>query len=312
MLPTILQIGPVVISSLGFFTAIGLFFGSFIFWERGRKEYFKEEELMDVAILTGLASIIGGRIGWGIIHWNEFSSNLLYWFDFVGRPGFWQFSAFISGFGLLIYLAKKYGWDFFKVADVGCFGLVLFLLFNRIGLFLDGSYYGTPTNLPIGLKFPGMLERRHPVQLYEFIVYFLLFRLMFFLEKNYRTYSWYQGTKGEAKEGFILSVVLFGIGLVNLLYGFIRNSVFAWSGLEIDQWFGLLFIIAGGMILYLRSGLKIDLDTGIIQKVAKQYGKNKDEQQDRGKGKREKNKEEPKQRKRPPKHRFKAGVDVKK
>lgn len=308
MLPTLIQIGPIVISSLGVLIGIGFLFGSFVFWKRGKKEYFKEEELMDSAILTAIAGILGARLGYVFLNLPQFKGHFWRIFDVVGYPGFWQLSGIVSAFLMLWYFGKKKGWDFFKVADIFCFGLTLFLIFLRFGLFLDGSYYGVKTDLPWGLRFPGLIEKRHPIQIYEIVFFFIFYQWLFWVEKNYRTFEWYQGKKGQAKEGFLLSSFFIFFGLSRFAVEFIRVDTIYWNSLSISQWTSLLFLVSGLIILFTRSGQELNIDMDLRGKKDKDSKKENIKELDK-----KKEREKPvRKRKKVKKKRFKTGVDAKK
>jgi len=256
--PTILQLGPIVISSLGVAMFFGYFFSVFLFWQKAREEHFDETKLMDMVIFVSLASFFGARSGWILTNLSQLGGKLGEWFDFLGKPGYWWFGGLLLGICAILYFSRKNKWEFFKIADIACFGVILFLIFEEIGFFLDGSNYGQITNLPWGLRFPGLIDRRHPLQLYRLIIFLFLFRLVFWLEKNYRTFAWYQDKKGETKEGFISAFFLIMIGLVNFSFGFLKESEIFLKWMIADQWFGLLTTISGAFILYMRSGKRIE------------------------------------------------------
>jgi len=72
MIPTILQIGPIVISLLGVMTAMGFFFGSFFIWQRTREEHFDENSIMDGILLVSLVGLISARIWYVVFNWGQF------------------------------------------------------------------------------------------------------------------------------------------------------------------------------------------------------------------------------------------------
>ena len=75
MWPVIMSWGPIAIKSFGVMLFLGLFFGGFIFWQKGREEGVEEEKLMDVWLMTGLASLLFARVGFILDHWVEMSKS---------------------------------------------------------------------------------------------------------------------------------------------------------------------------------------------------------------------------------------------
>ena len=124
MFPTILKIGPIVISSLGVMTALGFFLGSFLIWKKETEENFEEEKIMDVILISSLAAFLVSRLFYVFFYWQEIGANFLAYFDFVGKPGFSLIGAFLGGGISFWLLSQKNKWDFFKVADFSVFGLI--------------------------------------------------------------------------------------------------------------------------------------------------------------------------------------------
>jgi len=253
LLPTILQLGPFTITSLGLMVVLGFFFGSFLIWKKEKEEGLDEEKVMDGIFLVGLASLVGGRTGFILLFWKQLKGGLAAWFDFVGQPGFWWLGMVVGGILALRYLSEKNNWDFYKVADFATFGLVLTAAFITLGAFLDGSSYGSVTNLPWGIKFPGLTEPRHPTQLYELVFMFLILKLLYYFDKNYRTYSWYRDKRGEAAAGFLFLSFLALFSLEKMFVGFFKDRGSNWLTAEI---FSLLTLLTSLVLIFVRSGLE--------------------------------------------------------
>ena len=88
MWPTILSIGPLAIHSFGLMVLLGVFFGGFWFWQKGREEGFKEESLMDVWLASGLVGLLLGRVWFVLSNWPEFVGNIYKMLFVTKYPGF--------------------------------------------------------------------------------------------------------------------------------------------------------------------------------------------------------------------------------
>lgn len=265
MFPTLLQIGPISITSLGVSLVIGFFLGSFLIWKKEKEENFDEEKIMDAILLVTLVSLIASRTWYVIFYWVKVGGPLA-WFDFSNKAGFSWVGALIGGVLTLKFICKKNRWDFFKVADFSTFGLVLGSIFVHLGTFLDGSSYGTPTNLPWGIKFPGLETHRHPTQLYELVLMLLLLRLLYYFDRHYRTYNWYKNKRGEAVPGFLFLSFLGFLSLSKLIVVFFKEHDLYWRWLQAINFIVLLISLG---IIYFRSGERLNLGFPLMSAASK-------------------------------------------
>ncbi len=232
MFPTILQIGPLVISTTGAFTALGFFFGSFVIWKKGKEEHYEETQLLDGMLLTSLLSLLGARLGFVMSQWPEKIKFL----DLVANPGFsWQ-AALITGLISLVFYCQKQKWDFFKVADFVVFGLVLGLILVFLGRFV--SIFNSK-------------DWRSFILLAQVLMFMVFYFLLLYFDKNYRTFAWYKNKRGEAAPGFLVLVFLIFTSVVELGQSFLVYwpQIFNWSKAG-----DVLIIVLAGSLFYGRSG----------------------------------------------------------
>lgn len=242
MFPTILQIGPITVSSLGIMIALGFFFGSFLIWKNGKEENFDDDKIMDAILIISLVSLLTSRLDYIFWHWQELGENLAVYFNFVSKPGFSWLGAFLGGGLVLKFICYRNKWDFFKVADFSVFGLCLAIFFIDFGLFLDGN----------SLSF------------YESIFMLLVLKLLYYFDKNYRTYKWYQNKRGEAAPGFLALTFLLLFILKKIIVDFFKLHNLYWRwGLLIEITIILISLIG----FYFRSGKKFELKYPKIPKI---------------------------------------------
>lgn len=162
-----------------------------------------------------------------------------------------QFSGFTFYGGLIISLLSLWivtrlkSIHFILAANILTQPLVLAHAFGRIGCFLGGCCYGTPTTSPFGVVFPeGSLPHSefgkhaiHPTQLYES---FFLFLLYLFL------------TKIELKWKFVIYLLAYPIirFIVECFRGDSRGALIT-KWLSPSQEISLLLFFAGLAILYI-------------------------------------------------------------
>jgi len=267
MLPALVKLGPVTIYSYGVFLFLAFFFGMFVVWKRGREEHFDDDDLFDVTLYSSLWALVGARVVYGLFNLDKFGVDIFSWLNILGKPGLSSWGALIGGLGGLAWFAKKKKWDFFEIADVMVAGVAMAQIFGWIGSFLNGSGYGKATDLPIGVTFPGLFDKRHPAQLYAVVLYILLFWWLWWVESKYRTFEWYKGNKTEANTGFLLFSYLLGLGLISLILVLVAPGFFYWGRVDVRVMFGVVIAGIGLVGGYIRSGRKLGDDLRLFSRA---------------------------------------------
>lgn len=145
----------------------------------------KADEVKKMAFLSAVIGVLGAMLGEALYHRSE---NGL---AFSGFTFYGGLLASMLGLWIQTRLKKV---SFFSVANIFVLPLILGHALGRIGCFLGGCCYGSPTNLALGVSFPeGSLpfkeygkQTLHPVQLYESFSLFLLALLVSRLKINFR------------------------------------------------------------------------------------------------------------------------------
>jgi len=181
----------------GFLFALVFVIGQMLMTYIFKKEGKSMKDLDQLTINTLLATVIGARLGHFLFYeWEYLLSDPLTWFTSLIIPPYAGLASHGATIGIILaiyfYSRKRLDQPFFWVLDriviVASFaGLI------RIGNFLNSEVYGTPTNLPWGVKFmnetnPQLLPvvPRHPTQIYEFLFCVLLFIITFGMWKTKR------------------------------------------------------------------------------------------------------------------------------
>lgn len=258
MWPILFQLGPLVVKTNSLFSTAAFLTSAFVFWKKTREEHYQSEEAFDAFLLAGLVGLVGGRIGFIILNFEQLSGDFWRWFDIFGRPGSWL------GFGLLLaslFLyrhAREKKWDIFEILDFWFLALSAGLVLKSIGIFFAGTGFGFETNLPWGIVFPGVFAQHHPVQLYLTIFYFILYLYLYWAEYHYRTFACYRAGKKTAESGFLTSIFMVANGLLMLLLQLVRPSQLVVAGFSLDPWLALALMIWGVVLFYRRSGREFE------------------------------------------------------
>lgn len=287
MLPTILSLGPIVISSFGVLLVVAFFTGAFVVWKRGKEEHFEEEDLFDATLLSTFWGLLGARAWYVAFNFDKFGLDPLKIIALTRFPGLTLLGAIFVGILTLTLFSRRKKWGSFATLDLFSLGLAFALVIGFLGAFLNGSGYGTRTNIPWAVVFPGVEGARHPTQIYGVIWFLLLFILLRKLFFEYRTYEWYKGNLSEAKAGLVFFGFLVGFGLSEFFLTMLTPAKLYLGGLAFESWIGLLIFASGGLGLYARSGrvLREDLVAfiksvksgikGIVRIVSSPFGNRK-------------------------------------
>lgn len=269
MIPVLFSIGPFTLYTFGIFVFVACFFGLFVIWKRGIELHFDSKELFDVVFSVLLWLFLGARLGHVLIHLSDFATSSSWW-QVLARPGWYLPMGLVFSWMVLRSMAKKRRWDAFLVSDIFVTGLVLFQALLAFGTFVGGIGYGAPTTWFIGMQFPGVYDKRIPVQIGEFVGFMGLFWYLWWVEGVYRTFSWYKGNRSQASTGFVTGIYLVVSGLISAAAAWLRTPDWVVAGLRLEVIVtGLFGILFGGWILFQRSGRSLKTST---RKVGDYFG----------------------------------------
>lgn len=181
--PVLVSLGPLHIRYYGLIFVFGLFISYLIFKRlaKQRKLPLSNKDFDDYMMYGVIGTVAGARLGSVVSDFGLYASNPLQ--IFAVWNGGMAFHGGLAGLviaGLIFSRKKKV--PFYDVADLTVIPAALALGFGRIANFINGEFYGTPTNLPWGVKFSGIEGFRHPVQLYESSKNFLIFSLLWLIK----------------------------------------------------------------------------------------------------------------------------------
>lgn len=255
MLPSIFSIGPIVIRTFSLVLILTFIACTFIFWRKAKEEHYDENEIFDMALLSIFWGIIGARLSYILLNISDFGINVVYWFSMWSKPGLHWFGLLAAGLVFVVYYSSKNKWDVLETLDISVISVSLAHALLNMGLFLNGGSIGKQTNLPIGMTFPNTFDTRHPLGLYGFLLWTLLFVFLFWVEGKYRRFEWYQRFKGDARPGFLFFVYLIGLGFIGLLLTLLSESSNVILGLDINIMLRVSILLVGIFGLITRSGI---------------------------------------------------------
>lgn len=162
---------PIEIRYYGILYLISFLLG-YIFVQKNLKHRdvkLSQEQYSDFIFYIALGVIIGGRVGYMVFYsLPEFLANPLTLFH-VWQGGM-SFHGGALGVLLVSYIfCRKQKIDILSIGDVAMPWVAVGLGLGRLGNFINAELYGSATNLPWGVVFPGEVIARHPTQLYEML-----------------------------------------------------------------------------------------------------------------------------------------------
>nr|MBN2277883.1 prolipoprotein diacylglyceryl transferase [candidate division Zixibacteria bacterium] len=197
MYPELFKIGSIAIRSYGVMLAISFFLGVYYVSRIVKREKLNFEYFLTVSYIMVFTGVVGARVSYVLFHIEEFSGNWLsavnpFHADHFGIAGLNLYGGIIGAvICSYIYLkAKKL--PVLETFDIFAPTIGLGLIFTRIGCFLNGCCFGTPTGLPWGVSFPeGSIPyyifgsaHLHPSQIYSSLYGLLLFVFLHYRLKH--------------------------------------------------------------------------------------------------------------------------------
>ncbi len=199
MYPELFHLGPIPIRAWGAALALAFLAGVYYVRRVTSRENKPFEPYLTFAYIMIFGGIIGARLSYVFLHWSDFSGNLPAIFNpfqsgRFGIAGMNLYGGILLGMAASIVYARCKKMSILEVFDYFAPTIGLGIGISRIGCFLNGCCFGTPTDLPWGVQFPiGSIpwavygsEHLHPSQLYSSLYGFGLFFLLHYLMKRRR------------------------------------------------------------------------------------------------------------------------------
>lgn len=241
MYPVLVTLGPISISSFGFFIALGFLVAVFNLWKLARIYDLDEERVLDLALWTFFGGFIISRVFFLILNWNLYNDFLKAILVYL-YPGFSFWGAFIGGIITLWYFSKRSKLKFWQVLDLISAVFLIGASLGGFGCFLGGCVYGAISNLPIATEIVGLIGKRLPISAIEALIYFLLYLNLRRMVIKYHF------------PGKIFALLLISLGIIKFILDFYRGDVkliYLW--LSFGQVFAGISVVSGICIYYIQA-----------------------------------------------------------
>ena len=203
------------------------------------------DQLDSVLLWMTVGMLIGSRL-FNAIVWEPtyYASHL--WEVFAFWKGGMSFHGGLVGVVVATLVwCKRNKYSFFSLADLMIVPLSLGQAFGRIGNFFNSELYGTITSLPWGVNFNNEVDAlgnfvfRHPNQLYEAGYDIIIFAILFAMRDRL-----------PKKEGRLFAWFLVLYAIFRFFTEFLRADEVRMLGLTFGQYFNIVMLVAGGVLLW--------------------------------------------------------------
>ena len=170
--PVAFALGPVKVHWYGLMYLVAFALGWWLGRVRARDAWrgWSRDDVGDVLFYVVLGVVAGGRLGYMFFYdFDRLLANPLSLF-MVWRGGMSFHGGLIGVIVAMWWFARSRGRGFFEVADFIAPLVPPGLAAGRLGNFINGRLWGSPSDLPWAMVFPDPLAGavpRHPSQLYE-------------------------------------------------------------------------------------------------------------------------------------------------
>jgi len=109
--------------------------------------------ITNAALYSLIGGVVGARLFFVIHYFDKFRSSPIEVFA-IWQGGLELAGGVIAAIIVILFYLRYHKLPIRRYLDVLAIGLMLILVFGRIGCFLNGCCYGKPTELPWGVRFP--------------------------------------------------------------------------------------------------------------------------------------------------------------
>ena len=249
--PVLFSAGPFTVRWYGLAYVLGFVCAALVIWRVARRWRVRVDvdSLLTIMFCVIIGVIVGGRLGYVLFYGNGmYLQNPLEILAF-NLGGMSLHGGLVGALLAGIVAAKLTGIPYLTLADLGCIGAPLGLLFGRCANFINGELWGAPTDAPWGVVFGGAagMMPRHPSQLYEaFLEGIVLFAVLYLLSR----------ARPPRSRGTFLGLFLIMYGCFRFIMEFVREPDvqlgYLWGGwLTMGQLLSVPLILVGiGVLVY--------------------------------------------------------------
>lgn len=116
------------------------------------------QHIINAALYSLIGGVVGARVFYFVHHHDQFQGDFLGIFR-VWNGGLELLGGVVAAVVVILAYLKYHKLPIKPYLDILAVGLMLALVFGRIGCFLNGCCFGKPANLPWAVRFPSFVIR---------------------------------------------------------------------------------------------------------------------------------------------------------
>jgi phosphatidylglycerol---prolipoprotein diacylglyceryl transferase len=222
--PRLLQFGHIAIPTYGALTALALVAALAAAVHFARRLSFDPNNVWTLSLYAILTTLIGARLLVVIANLGAFRQHPFWILGLTTLHDWWIAPASVAlGIAAAILYAIAEGMPLLRVADCLAPAAAIAFAVNRIGAFVAGLDFGTPTTAPWSVTYTSRIAALwyrtplgiplHPVQLYDAAVALLVVALL----------AWWMPRRRQ--DGELAGAALFLFGIANVFLSFYRADL---------------------------------------------------------------------------------------
>ncbi len=191
MYPILYKLGPINIYTYGFMLAVAFLAAILVGGREAQRLGLPKGRFYDLCFYIILAALIGSRLLYLIVNLGFFIKNPLKIFA-MWEGGLVFHGGLIAAVLTAFFFMRRHALPYGATFDALALGMPLGQFFGRLGCFMAGCCFGSPTDLPWSVRFthPETLcpvtDPLHPAQLYEAFLALGVFFVLLWLRKRKR------------------------------------------------------------------------------------------------------------------------------
>src|SRR5256886_17420273 len=216
---------------------------------RAARYLVKDDRVYPFAIAVVVGGLLGARVAHVADNWSVYADRPLelvaFWNGGIGTTGA-PIGSTIAGLVAARWLRLPIGFMF----DISVIGIALGEAIGRIGDIINGEHHAIAcSGLPWCVRYThpatlGQTEYVHPVAAYDGLIMLAIFAVLL---------AYWRGVRGRPPEGRVYFAYLLLFGGFRFLTSFLRLDPLFIDGLQEAQLLGLIYAVAGGIMLPLLS-----------------------------------------------------------
>ncbi len=233
----------------GAIIACGMLLGIALAIKLAKKRGYKEDLILDLAVIAIPTAIVGARLYYVIFEWRDYVSDPLRIFA-IRDGGLAIYGGVLAGLLAAFLYSKKKAIPYFQLVDLLIPSLVLGQAIGRWGNFTNQEAYGNRIMneslqfFPYGVYIDALGEWHQATFFYESMWNLLLFVFLLVLFGK------------QKKDGILLATYLIGYGLGRfLIEGLRSDSLYLIGELRVSQLLSLILMLIGAAIVLKHSKL---------------------------------------------------------